>query len=302
MVLESLIPANIAEQKPIKIFPIAFTYATIAIFISYWLFPTEASMTFVFFTVMACLPLMLGVIGLEKIKAESFIKEVIFDYFSSSKKEHTSNPFIAHKQFFLFITFLTLGLIAAFTLWYVVLPTKAVNIIFDSQIATINMINSNVNHLTGNAINVLSYFGIILTNNLKVLMFCLLFSFIYGAGAIFILTWNASVVSIAIGNSIRSLLSKYAAATGAITLSNYFSAFSLGLLRYLTHGIPEIIAYFIGGLAGGIISMAVIKHDFMDSKFKLLLMDSLFLVLISVALLILAGLLETFVSPFIPVG
>ena len=128
-----------------------------------------------------------------------------------------------------------------------------------------------------------------------------MFSFIYGAGAIFILTWNASVVSVAMGNTIRTLLSKYAAEAGAITISQYFSAFSLGILRYIVHGIPEIGAYFIMGLAGGMISMAVIKHEFLSTKFKAILLDSLFLVLISVGLLIVAALLETFISPLIPI-
>lgn len=300
MVLESLVPANIAEEKPIKIFPVAFIYATIALLISYWLFPTEASMTLIFFTVMACLPLMLGVIGLEKVRAEEFIKEIVFEYVSPSEKR-TSNPFTTHKRFFLFISFLTLGLTVAFTFWYILLPSKMVNIIFNSQINTINLINTNVNHLTGNAINILSYFSIILANNLKVLMFCLFFSFIYGAGAIFILTWNASVVSVAMGNAIRSLLSKYAAVTGSASLSHYFSAFSLGLLRYIVHGVPEIGAYFVGGLAGGMISMAVIKHEFLSQKFKILLMDALLLVLISVGLLVIAALIETFISPLIPI-
>ncbi len=300
MVLESIIPVNIAEERPIKILPTSFIYATIALFIAYWLFPTEASMTLIFFTVMACLPLMLGLIGLEKLKAEAILKEIVFDYVSQPNKK-TSNPFKTHKKFFLFMTYLTIGLVLAFTLWYIVLPTNMVNLLFNSQINTINTINSNVSHLTGNAINIISYFSIILTNNLKVLIFCLLFSFIYGAGAIFILVWNASVVSIAIGNSIRGLLSSYAAATGANTLSQYFSAFSLGLLRYIVHGIPEIGAYFIGGLAGGMISIAIIKHEFMSPKFKIILMDALLLMLISVGLLILAALIETFISPLIPI-
>ncbi len=300
MVLESIIPANIAEEKPIKILPVSFIYASIAIFIAYWLFPTEASMTLIFFTVMACLPLMLGIIGLEKIKAEALMKEIVFDYLSKPEKK-TSNPFKTHKNFFLFMGFLTLGITLAFTLWYIILPTSMVNVLFNSQINTINQINSNVSHLTGNAINIFSYFSIILTNNLKVLMFCLLFSFIYGAGAIFILAWNASVVAIAIGNAARSALSSYAAATGANTISQYFSAFSLGLLRYIVHGIPEIAAYFVGGLAGGMISIAIIKHDFMSPKFKVILMDALFLILISIGLLITAALLETFISPLIPI-
>ena len=138
-----------------------------------------------------------------------------------------------------------------------------------------------------------AYFGAILLNNIKVLAFVLLFSFIYGAGAIFILTWNASVISVAIGNTIRNIISS--------SPTSYFAAFSIGLGRYLTHGIPEIGAYFIGGLAGGMISIAIIKHEFIDRKFRKLIIDSSYLVLLALCLLIFAALLETFISPMIAI-
>ena len=105
--------------------------------------------------------------------------------------------------------------------------------------------------VTGSAVGLsdISLFTLIFFSNLKVLVFCILFAVLYGVGAIFILTWNASVIGTAIGNFIRLRLAES---------SNYFYVASLGLLRYMIHGIPEILAYFIAGLAGGIISMA--KH------------------------------------------
>ena len=42
----------------------------------------------------------------------------------------------------------------------------------------------------------------IFINNMGVLFLCIIFSFLYGAGAIFILTWNASVIAAAIGSFI----------------------------------------------------------------------------------------------------
>ena len=36
--------------------------------------------------------------------------------------------------------------------------------------------------------------------------------------------------------------------------------YAIGMTRYMTHGIFEILAYFIGGLAGGLISVAIIRH------------------------------------------
>jgi uncharacterized membrane protein SpoIIM required for sporulation len=185
------------------------------------------------------------------------------------------------------------GLISAFSVWFVVLPHAMVNNLFSVQLGTISAINNNVNQIAGNFIAPSTYFGAILLNNIKVLAFVLLFSLIYGAGAIFILTWNASVISVAIGNAIRSIV--------AVSPASYFAAFSVGLARYLTHGIPEIGAYFIGALGGGMISMAIIKHEFMDKKFKKIVIDSSYLILLALCILIFAALLETYVSPLIAI-
>ena len=72
---------------------------------------------------------------------------------------------------------------------------------------------------------------------------------------------------------------------------------SLGLIRYLLHGIPEILAYFTAGLAGGIISIAIVRHDLTKPKFKHIMLDSLDLIFGSLVLLFLAALIEVFVTP-----
>ena len=135
-------------------------------------------------------------------------------------------------------------------------------------------------------------FSQILLNNIKVLLFCIFFSFFYGAGAIFILTWNASVISAAIGSYIRNNIA-------TVTGLSYFSVVTTGIMRYMTHGIFEIFAYFIGGLAGGIISIAVIRHEFFSSKFKKVMVDSIDLFLIAVALLFIGAYVEVYVTPLI---
>ena len=122
----------------------------------------------------------------------------------------------------------------------------------------------------------------IFSNNLFVLLFTLLFSLTFGAGAIFILAWNASVIATAIGMLVRI----------------NFLQFYLPFLMYLTHGIPEIAAYFLIALAGGILSTAVIRHDIRHGRMRILY-DILLLVIISVLLLFLAALIEVFITPII---
>jgi uncharacterized membrane protein SpoIIM required for sporulation len=119
---------------------------------------------------------------------------------------------------------------------------------------------------------------------------------LYGAGAIFILTWNASVISTAIGNIIRTNIASHTV-TGFSKISSYFQIISLAILRYMIHGIPEIVAYFVAGLAGGIISVAAINEKFGTRKFEKIVLDSSDLILISVLILILAALIEVYITP-----
>jgi uncharacterized membrane protein SpoIIM required for sporulation len=107
------------------------------------------------------------------------------------------------------------------------------------------------------------------------------------------------VIGVAIGNFFRTHFSAYATAAGLVKLAGYLHIGSLSLLRYALHGFPEILAYFVGGLAGGIISVAVIKHDFGTKTFEKILLDSSDLIIISLAMLLLAALIEVFVTPMV---
>jgi uncharacterized membrane protein SpoIIM required for sporulation len=57
------------------------------------------------------------------------------------------------------------------------------------------------------------------------------FSLIFGAGAIFVLAWNASVIAAAVG-----------------IFSKNIGNLPLGIARYMIHGIPEITAYFVAAV------------------------------------------------------
>jgi uncharacterized membrane protein SpoIIM required for sporulation len=279
MVLESLISSFSAEKHPWEMFFIGLLYSSVAIFISLQIFENMAGLVSVFLTVMAAIPIVYSTIKLEEKKDALGYGEMTL------LKEHSK----ALASFM----FLFLGMTIAFTLWYIFLPVDMVHNLFSVQIDTIKSINSNV---TG-ALMSNEFFVKVLSNNLRVLVFCILFSFFYGAGAIFILTWNASVISVAMGSFFRNNISLYAGAIGMQKLAGYFHIFSISIFRYMVHGIPEILAYFIGGLAGGIISVAVIRHDLRDKSFRKIVFDSTSLVAISVVFLVIAALCEAYVTP-----
>ncbi len=280
MVLESIISPLKAEKEPWEMFFIGLMYSSIAIFLAIFVFGgEEMSLVIVFLTVMACAVLMYKTLKYEEHKDLEITKE--------------TKLLKQHGKAISFFLFLFLGFLVSFALWYVFLPADMSQQVFSMQISTINTINTDVQGM----VTIPSSLIKILSNNIKVLLFSLFFSFFYGMGAIFILTWNASVVGAATGIAIRNSLSAFFVKTGAIGFAGYFTAISTGLLRYLLHGIPEIAAYFIGGLAGGLISIAVINHKENTEEFKKVMKDASWLMLISLVILIVAAFLEIYVTP-----
>ncbi len=283
MVVESLLFPLKAEKKPWEMFFIGFLYCTVATFLSLWIFERHSSFVMVFFTVLACVPIVYNTMKFEE------SKDLVLE--SEKKILHE------HNRAILFLSFLFLGITVAGVVWYVFLPSQTVGYLFEQQIATIAEINNDVSaSITGLATGSDILFRI-LFNNLKVLIFCILFAFIYGAGAIFILTWNASVISAAIGNFIRSNLAAISSIMGVDKVTGYFSVVSSGFLKYSVHGIPEILAYFYGGLAGGIISVAIVRNHFSTEKAASILLDVGELLLIALGFLIVAAIFEVFLTP-----
>jgi uncharacterized membrane protein SpoIIM required for sporulation len=283
MVLESILHPLKAEKKPWEMFFIGFLYSTIAIWLALWIFEKQSSFVMVFFIVMACIPIVYNTMKFEE---------------SKDLKLPTEKQIIhEHNKAILFLIFLFIGITVSGVVWYVVLPSQTAGYLFDQQISTIAEINNRVDgKVTGLATSAQMLFRIFF-NNLKVMIFCILFAFIYGAGAIFILTWNATVISAAIGNFIRSNLVGISALVGLDKFTGYFEVVSAGFLKYAIHGVPEILAYFYGGIAGGIISVAIIRNHFATEKSSAILLDIGELLLIAMGFLVIAAIFEVYVTP-----
>ncbi len=181
------------------------------------------------------------------------------------------------------------GFVIGFSFWYIVLPTTDAA---SQQIETFCAINQPNNKACAESIlskdSVTTVFAtnkermfLIFANNIYVLIFTLVFSLLFGAGVVFILAWNASVIAAAIAIFTRSDL----------------NALPTAILRYFIHGIPEIASYFVAALAGGIISFAVIRRDIGTERFWKVLQDSLNLIILAVILLFFSALVEVFITP-----
>jgi len=282
--LELLINPKRAEKRPWEMFLVGFFYAGLSVLLVTWIFSRDpvlakyAPVLIITFTVMFTWPFMYYTIRLEE-----------------EKEIHAEGLALLaeHKKALYSLLWLFIGFVVAYSALYVILGPEQN---FSAQIETYCMINRPFNfegcvsqyryqlglsettatgYVTGNR------FASILANNIYVLVFTLVFSLIFGAGAIFILAWNASVIAAAIG----------------IFTNSQLRAMPLGLLRYMVHGLPEIAAYFIAALAGGIVSIGVIKHDIKSQHFLNILQDALFLVILALCLLVIAAFIEVYVTP-----
>ena len=103
-----------------------------------------------------------------------------------------------------------------------------------------------------------------------------IFSLIFGAGAVFIIAWNASVLGVYIGE-----------------LSKHVWHIPIISLTFLPHGIPEIGGYIVAGLAGGILSAAILRKRNMEA-IRYITLDSVKLLLLGAALILIAAGIEVY--------
>lgn len=283
--LESLINPKSAEKRPWKMLFIGIIYGSLSLLLVHWFFSGDvvlskfSGMIVVAFSVMFSLPFMYFMI-----KNEEEEDEQVEGFFSVWK---------VHKDAIYGFMWLFLGFIIAFSIWHPILQDDN---LFNAQIKTYCMINSPGNiedcfikysptqkiTSTGAATQGKRFLSII-ENNVYVMIFTLIFSLVFGAGAIFVLAWNASVISAAVG-----IFTKY-----------QLTSIPVGIARYMIHGFPEIAAYFITALAGGMFGIGVLKNGFRDPKFLRVLENVIVLLFIAIILLILAGLVEVYITPLI---
>jgi len=282
--LELFINPKRAERRPWMMFFIGLIYASLSIILPYLIFKKDSVLSegmgllVIVFCVIFTMPFVYYTIKFEERKNLEYEEE------KKLLKEHS--------RAILVFLWLFLGFVVAFSFWHMVLP-QGQNLL-NFQIRTYCQINQHNNYdsclkqygisiiegVTGNVTAKERFFSIF-ANNVYVLIFTLILSLILGAGAIFILAWNASVIAAAIGIFAKSQISQI----------------PLGLGRYMIHGLPEIAAYFIAALAGGILSMAIIRKDLKKDKFWIIMQDSLNLLIIAVVILLLSALIEVFITP-----
>lgn len=258
--IESLLDFYLTEKKPWLTFIWAVLVTSIAIIISTQIQPVPG-VDFGFFTVLFTIIPSVYFISLLITKEEEIEEKRL--------RRGQKTFWEMHSRDILILLFYFFGVTFAYALWTFALPDG----LFTSQLDKISSIRG-----TGAFTGAVAQEGVlatIFTNNLQVLAIAFIFSLVFGAGAIFIIVWNASVLGVYIGELSKSLWQ-----------------IPLISLSFLPHGIPEIAGYLASGLAGGLISAAILRKR--QKLMGRILWDSVKLLGWGVAFIALAAVIEVY--------
>jgi len=275
MVLEVLINPKKAEDKPWHIVFVSFVYSFIAIFFAHSMFPAESSILSIALITIIFIPFFQRLFVIEEKKEKVAARHLM-----------QGNLFSRHKKIIYVFSAFFLGVIIAMSFIFIFFPQF--NDVFNVQAETMTSLGYNNQQATGQITEAQSYsFYRFFENNTKVMMLVFVLSVLFGAGAIFILAWNASIIAIYIGYFVQTLTNKGMAATTA-----YLYGLPVGLATIALHGVPEIAAYFFAGLAGGILSVGIMREKLGGKNFHKIFIDALVFLAVAELLIFAAALLE----------
>jgi uncharacterized membrane protein SpoIIM required for sporulation len=274
--LESILNFREVDKSPYLTFIWALLISTVGILLSTQLFykVTISGVSFnltgmfaVIFTILPSVYFLTRVINKEeKMEEDALIKHYKQEFFKRHEKD------------IMMFLFYFLGVTVAFSVWSLLLPTD----FFQVQLVKINEIRAAVSgQMTGDVTGRIvkgnfDSFMAVFTNNIEVMIFSFIFSLLYGAGAVFILVWNASILGTCIG-----------------ALSKSIFEIPMVSLTFLPHGIPEVVGYLCAGLAGGLLSAAILRCR-SSRVLETIFFDSLKIILLGVFFIFIAAGIEVY--------
>lgn len=260
MVLESLVSVKDALRNPWHMIGFGVIVSLVSILVSYTIFPDSVGLVTVSMITIISAPLMAGILRYEEWSEEKAL--------SLSSRLDPIQLFIRHKEIFLVYSAFFFGIVLALSAAFIFLPASLSQQIFDYQVSEIGKIGQALGSFTAGGA-----FYQIFANNALVMSISFAFALLFGVGAIFILAWNASVLS---------------AAIGIVTNS---SGVANAIATFLPHGVFEIAAYFMAAISGGIVSVAVSKRG--TKAFGPIFLDSIFMILIAFILIAIGAFIES---------
>lgn len=274
MVLES-IRIDWIERRPYIAFLFGFFYVFIGYFIAGFFFD-NVSIAMLFLATLLIVPSLIKLIEIEEQRESRYGLRHFF-------KEHKD---ILEAYIFLFI-----GVFAGYVLLGYAAEADKFSSIFQFQINFLKnqeglsreLIESFfVKPLEPSIENVAG----VLQNNITVMLICFVLSIFYGAGAVFLVTLNASIFAsfvVFVGSYLADKLSKVLLIIG----------------MFMIHMVPEMSGFLLAAVAGGVLSKALLKERFGSKGFRNVLKDAVMLLILACCLILLAAFLEVYVTTYL---
>ncbi len=276
MVLENLTDFESSKNHWDRVFAFGFFVNTVSLVVASIIFEPAAGLVSLFLVSAAAFPLI----------SKIFEAEETVDVSGGVRF------FERHGKMLKIYSGFFMGVLLSTSVSYFSMDQQHANDVFNFQLSALK--SSHIGDRTTGAAFDPSTFDVILANNLRVAFVSFAVSMLFGAAAVFIITWNASVIAVFAG-----ILAKASAAP----LANYGIvasplAFLYGLLSAAgsisLHGIPEIMSYFVAGLAGGIISTGLEKEKINSTNFKKVAADGTVLFAVAVLMIFAAAAIESY--------
>lgn len=250
--LELLLKSEEVYEKPYLALAYSVFAVTLSIFLSLLIFKEISSFPIIFFTAVAVAPVLISSIERDEL--------------------HQGNVFKRYQRSVTLFGMMFFGMAFAFALWYAILPSEMLKTVFELQL-------KKVPFAAGYFSFNYPLFWSIFLNNIGLLAAFFLLSLFYGYGSVLLLVWNASILGFIWGNAIRFFVQ---------------SASVEGIVRHVIvagpYLIPEVVAYFLAAIGGGILYVNLVKHKNRDA-----LAESVALLIVSSLLILLGAIVETMI-------
>ncbi len=289
MVLEYIVSPREARNKPWELAVVSFLFVSFGVLTQMLIPSLQGSV--IIFALIPMIPLFFFVLlndeaaeeHYDRMKGEVDAWKKVLRVLEDEQLSHLSKFALAHrfgrilrvhKPLIQLFGFVFLGAVIAYTFWFAVLPKDVSYNLFYQQLQEIRTLKDVV---TGQFIQP-DKFAFLLGHNLQVLGLMFVFSIVYGIGALYLLLWNASIIGVILGEKLAT---------------NGIFGLGIGFLGLIPHGIFEIGAYLVAALAGGVLSISIMRSSNKKPFFRYLLEDVALLAALAVLLLFVGAVIES---------
>lgn len=287
MVLEHIFPEDWLERKGRYAFLLGIIYSVVGVLLARFLFPNDPALVAVAFTSLLLLPELYKIFSIEERK-ESMEKNITFKVLWRDDIE------VIRIYVFLF-----LGILLTYSLATLAMPSFETNALFREQLEIRFGDNLPAEAQAGSEAEIASttstfrnfdfqrtFFGL-LSNNFLVMLACFIMALLTGDGAVFLITWNASV-----WGTIFGITAKGAA---LFTGKSALVLFGIVMVVVFPHMMIEAMTYFLAAISGSMISKDVLLEEFASHRFFEVFGINLYLLLFALIFLVLGAFVETWV-------